>query len=894
MKTTKLFSHGLLLVLVLVLVVTSVGPSQQSQEPPGEGAPEETPIIIIEPGAALSADPTVRVRESGPALTLTEELQRATAPTAAENKDMERLLAERHVSVDQTGVTSLRLQLLNEKLRLPLGELENMDRQALRSLFEANAERLQMNIYEWDAQKEKHVLKVSGNPDLDADDGGTFISPLPTPTPAQEIKASLISFTRSDDLRLQTFTSPLSTLQLLLPRVFLPLVMNVPPPPPPLPLPVLDRATVEERIWNAYAWWFGLWRDSLDPNAPRFVKEYPGFPLWMENLSRPGDTSYPRMIGHYMSGSYSNKFGYVEWYAVGPYYDLMDVRLEEAYDWNYSILMTADRFYTAAGQTTYNTCYLQYSQNENVNVYLGETLQFNTITTPKGTCSQRSFENGGKLPAHRYTVKHGQQMARNAFHALGNHYRAPAAGKTGDNLGYPWDLYDPIYGLGASRPDDYVFQNATYYDCDLVTGWGGINNPHPWGVNQYNGVKYFTYYGYESKVCLDRTAYILASRADYLATALQAIHILNKYGNPDHYYANPNIFNNLGVNITPRMMARWLESKWNGYGLPAYLKDSSYASGVRTNVFLVLESILGYKFGDEISRDYADLTATILLRVQCGSAPYTNYLCETQEDGYVIRPNYHGAALAGWRPGGSYPYAMPPRTFVQDVLDILGMPHEVEGVALSNAETTLTYEQALRVYNYFRWGFTRDSDPLNMIPRRDIRLYGGKNAITLHVTESRTAASLLQEIRNQGGTAYKVETYDDGYYYYCNWLNGSACAAGTNFSIVPGRGVIVWTNSASTYRASGTGIGASVGIALQGGYFSEFFGVPYVTSNNRRWLNTRQLHERLTQNGCGSRNLYRFNRVTESWVLVSGTENYEFLPTEALRVAVQNSCTLIP
>lgn len=885
MKTTRFVSYGLLPVLVLALVVTSAGPQ------PEKDVSGETPVITIKPGTPLPADPAVPVRESGPASTLAEELQYAAAPTTIENEERERLL-ERNISVDEIGVTSLRLRLLSEKLRLPLNELENMDHLALRRLFEANARRLQVNIYEWDAQKEKHVLKVRGTSNGD-DNGGTFISPLPTPTPAQEIKASLISFTRSDDL-LQTFTSPLSTPGPLIPRIFLPLVLNMPPAPPPLPAPALDRATVEARIWNAYTWWFGLWRDSADPNAPGFVKEYPGFPLWMENLSRLGDPSYPRMIGHYMNGSYSNKFGYIEWFAVNAYYDFMDVRLEEAYDWNYGLLAIADRSYTPTGQTTYNVCYLQYDQAENVNVYLGETLMFNTITTPKGTCSQRTFEGGGKLPAHRYTVKHGQQMARNAYHAIGNHYRSPRAGKTGDNLGYPWDLYDPIYGLGANRPDDYVFHNATYYDCDLVTGWGGINNPHPWGVNQYNGIKYFTYYGYESKVCLDRTAYILVSRADYLATALQAIHILNKYGNPDYYYANPNIFNGLGVNITPRMMARWLESKWNGYGLPAYLKDPTYASGVRTNVFLVLETILGYKFGDEISRDYADQTALVLLSVQCGSAPYPNYLCETQDDGYVVRPNYHGAALAGWRAGGSYPYAMPPRTFIQDILDILGMPHEVEGVALSNAETTLSYEQALRVYNYFRWGFTRGTDPLNMIPRRDIRLYGGKNAIALHVTEARTAAFLLQEIRNQGGTAYKVETYDDGYYYYCNWLNESSCAAGTNFSITPGRGIIVWTSSASTYRPSGTGIGASVGIALQGGYFSEFIGVPYVTSNNRRWFNTKQLHERLTQNGCGSRNLYRYNSGTESWVLVSDTENYEFLPTEALRVAVQNSCTLTP
>ncbi len=810
-------------------------------------------------------------------LSVTEDAMAMRQPTATPSVTEQPTVRIRRLAM----ADSTRLRYLQEHLNITRNELVQLSAPALRQLIEHNAVRLRVNVYEIDPQTNEYRLKARGrgqtNRVVTPTPPSSFISPLATPTPAARIQSSAGT--------------------LLTPRAYLPLVKDE---IVVLPTPVLDQSTVQRRALSASNWIMKLTSGgSPNPFSTVFFKEQAGYPLWINNLSRPGDASYPRMVGHYMDGTHNHKFGYVEWWVSGDDFDWMDVRFEEGYAWNYDLKVMADRTYYGAGWdnigfTLYHTCYLSYDMAESVDVFLNGTWLFNTWNDQPGICVEVLAGTLGGT--HRYTVRHGQQLARNSRHTMADHDLAARTGQTADLLGYPWDLYDPIYGLNADKPDDFVFWNETYHDCDLLAQGKGINNPHPWGMATA-GTYVQTYYPYESKVCLQRDTYILASRIDYLAPALQAIHILNKYGDPDHAYTNPSLLNGLGLSVTPRVIARWLESKWNGYGLPAFGKDPAYASAVRTNVFAILETILGYKFGDITSRAYADQTMQILIQVQIGEAPFPQYALETTEDGYLIRPNYAGAQFAGWTTGGSYPYGMPPRQFIAELIDQLGMPSEVEGVAPSNLETTATYMQALRVYEFFRWGdtFTRNKA---LLPRPDIRLASGVNAVTLHVVpadEVYWASELLADIRDQGGTAYRIETYEHGYHDICEWTNRNACAAGTwNFQIHVGRGYLIWTTADSVFRPAGNGLGSDVYVLLAGGYWIETIGVPYVSAAHRHWLNAQQLHGRLVAAGCGAHNLYRFDRSINDWVLLADDSTYEFRPTDALKVTTQYACYLIP
>ena len=171
---------------------------------------------------------------------------------------------------------------------------------------------------------------------------------------------------------------------------------------------------------------------------------------------------------------------------------------------------------------------------------------------------------------------------------------------------------------------------------------------------------------------------------------------MNKYNDPDiaRYY---------GIDVgyrTPRGIARAVEDNyWNGYGIHKPFGDPQYASSVRSAVFLVLETLLGYKYGDETSKYYADTLAQVLIDAQ-----FWNGYIETADYGVIYRPPFRGAFPLMWKTGGSYPYAMPPKSVLEELIDMFNMPNETWDCIPSNIETVATILQALRVYLYYKYG----------------------------------------------------------------------------------------------------------------------------------------------------------------------------------------------
>jgi hypothetical protein len=304
------------------------------------------------------------------------------------------------------------------------------------------------------------------------------------------------------------------------------------------------------------------------------------------------------------------------------------------------------------------------------------------------------------LRSLRYTIRHGSQEARNYF----AYRRARTNSKMLDNTirraGFVvnYDLAAPIWGAGAQYPVGMPYDGDSrgfdaYQDCDAVLPSGSRAYP------------------YHSKVCLGRQLYIWLSHSDTLAPAAQAIHVLNKHANP-HSTTQDRRFP-LGLPVgwdprasmprteTPTTIARDLEATFrrNRSGIPTCLFASycfSDSSGVRTFQFGALETLLGYRFGDGISRSYADAIARIALAVQVRENGIV------RSDGRAFyRPVSIGSFYLGWdhalrlSSGGA---------FVAPVHAHFDMPAEYIGVIPSNAETTLTAYAFLVRYRCERFG----------------------------------------------------------------------------------------------------------------------------------------------------------------------------------------------
>ena len=676
------------------------------------------------------------------------------------------------------------------------------------------------------------------------------------------------------------------------------------------PLVAPSAGDVQDRIDRVVWYMRQNQQTTIDPKVEyQTTREYPGFPLWITNDSRPGDSTYPRMLGHYKFST-QIPFGKITWYSIGYAYELQDVTFEEGYDLGYgSPLLYADRIYYADGRTDYQVSIQSSQSSEQISLRLGPHLvRANIPGNPLPYSWSIMKYNGERFPAFRYTITHAVTMRRNMETALGDVTTAKRHGQIIIDLGFRQDIYNPLWGLDAEKPDDFMFTFEAYHVCSLLAQGHGTDAPLPQGVHWFGGVPDITQYPYESRPCVSLPTYILMTRQDFLSTALQAVHILNKYNDPDHSYTNPNWpLNGMGQQITPRQMARWIESNgWNGIGVQAWAKEPAYASGVRTNAFLVLETLLGFKFGDTTSQNYADTTAGILIETVCGAPPMAAYYCETLDYGVLLRPNHHNAPLAGWAPGATYSYKIPPQNWlIEELLDIIGMPPEVEGVVVSNSEAAGTYAQAMRTYLLYKYNIQYGGNVV-LMPRADVKFReaGAWQSLTLSgdVTGLR-AQDVLNSMNAQGGNVTWVQSWWNGVTRTCWTTNCPDIANGEawNFPLRPGMGLNFGVGTSITWRPNdGEGVRSQLiyqiaPYAISG---SNLFGFQTFKAP-RVGMNSQELLDKLRA-ACGDgARLYRRNRTPGSWnwvEFISGTTPWLVEPNEAYAVNQYQSspCYLAP
>jgi hypothetical protein len=468
--------------------------------------------------------------------------------------------------------------------------------------------------------------------------------------------------------------------------------------------------------------------DTYIANAEKpspYVKEYPACPF--ELLS--SDQAIPhRQAGFWVDDydhqlgrlfdpwwNYSEEWKYLHGLPCSYAKEGMGFTFEDAWDFDYNEpRLVLEKRFTDNGYTYYLIDIKEWSSDNVGYLYLGaKRIAYgnkNGITWEiayYGSDDEGDWhyvlEGPWHVPySHRYTMRHSMQ--------LGDHYLDIKGGKNIERIrnklsqyGFTYDIYDPLFHCSISEADDYLFTNHAYHDCDFGIDWADNALPHA-----------HYYYAYESKVCKDRGFYIWVSRRDRLCRILQAIHILNKYGDPNHSYPDPKG----DGNITPRSVAEDMENNcWNGHGINTWGSGmfpggpTDLASAVRTNAFLVLETLLGYKHELPHHESWADTCANVLLNAQWGihNGQVRDGKGETEQWGDLLRPNHTGGCMVGWKVGSSYPYK---HSVHESIFDAFNMPDEDIGAILTNLEATATYFQALRVYLHYAHGIDYASSDL--------------------------------------------------------------------------------------------------------------------------------------------------------------------------------------
>jgi hypothetical protein len=190
------------------------------------------------------------------------------------------------------------------------------------------------------------------------------------------------------------------------------------------------------------------------------------------------------------------------------------------------------------------------------------------------------------------------------------------------------------------------------------------------------------------------------SREDPLAPLAQGLHVLDRYADPEHRYSDGE-----HLHATVLQLAEEMERRYRAHGgiaecLPGSC-DSGSTSTLRTVLFGLLETKLGFGRGDEVARTYADAVASRLLAQQVqpdGILPTTTL-------GDLYRPDQVGGFfthVAGdGRSGEPDSFTRQQMSTLADILDI--RPEYVGEIA-TNAETTLAAYSFLVQYRCARFG----------------------------------------------------------------------------------------------------------------------------------------------------------------------------------------------
>jgi hypothetical protein len=325
-------------------------------------------------------------------------------------------------------------------------------------------------------------------------------------------------------------------------------------------------------------------------------------------------------------------------------------------------------------------------------VYLDDLSIGTYSSTNVGRSASLTFAKADitRLRSFRYTIRHGNQLAQNYFWYKQDRDKYERLARFLAQQGYQldYDIYAPIWGYGEAYPDDlpYHISNGdgyeVYHDCHAST-WNDTLN-----------------YVYQSKVCkVGVGIYLEVSRRDLLTISIQALHILKKYGDPKRSYVDGG-----NQQSTPLSAAAQLEQKFDqsdDIGIPMCSPigcNYGLASGVRTFNFGALETILGYGYGYQQSRNYADTVAGLALEVQVGD----DDTLRMADGSTFYRPAQRGAFYLSW--GASMEFGLSKPFGYEYINDLLNMPDEYRGVLVSDMETTFNAYAFLVLYRCKKYG----------------------------------------------------------------------------------------------------------------------------------------------------------------------------------------------
>lgn len=288
------------------------------------------------------------------------------------------------------------------------------------------------------------------------------------------------------------------------------------------------------------------------------------------------------------------------------------------------------------------------------------------------------------------------------------------------------DIHAPLFNMANGKRTDFIYQTGapTYRDC--VVQHDGC--PNWWPADRYRGASTSGWgFSHRSKVCFWEGGYTWILAQDPLGLQCQAIMTLNKVGNPDHQFFDAWPFGVPGKpTMTPKGVATWVKNNYyrenvgaTMWGIPVIGGDDRISS-LRTNQFLVLTTLLGYKYRVAGWAAYADELANILLQVQVGGKDQPAHGAKTAELGEICRPDYTGSQLYVWdkldgsgtmsnnqvSAAGVDVEGLGLKDFGwlrQTINHYFNLPLDDEDFTLSTIETTATYCQALRVYLWHKY-----------------------------------------------------------------------------------------------------------------------------------------------------------------------------------------------
>ncbi|HXF60882.1 MAG TPA: hypothetical protein VNK95_04655, partial [Caldilineaceae bacterium] len=323
--------------------------------------------------------------------------------------------------------------------------------------------------------------------------------------------------------------------------------------------------------------------------------------------------------------------------------------------------------------------------------------------------------------SNKYFIRTEDQVALKLCQA------EPWAWKLNNWCGQLWgdthaDIHAPLFNKGHEKNSDHIYQPGypMYQDC--LKNHQGC--PNDWPADMYRGTSTAGWgFSHRSKVCVWPQAYTWVLAQDPLGLLAQAVHTLIKTNNPWHqfYSAWPaGAVTPQPASFTPIGIAEWVMQHFYrpGVGVSMFqapvIGQDNRASSLRTNQFLILTTLLGYRYLIGNWHWTADDVAWILRNTSIGGPGQPAYGVRTAE-GDVHRPDYYGAQLFVWDWIDGQGIGLTGFSWLRTAINhYLNLPYDDTDWMLSTVETTATYCQALRTYGYHKYGW--QFGPLATIP----------------------------------------------------------------------------------------------------------------------------------------------------------------------------------